>query len=230
MGELHVRYLVWFALSQFDYVLILHADNDIVNKNHYRLFRISSGGSLGETTMLFIPIVSDAIPTLLEQGVDPERVRQALIRVASRFTPILQKTAPVDTGALKRSLRVDLLDDDSGVALVSTVFYAGFVEFGTRRMRPRLYAQSIVPDVITYMNLLLSELGTFSRTEIKSISVGERTNLTTQIVSPEYLARVQTNRVKNTYLKPLSIVDVYVPSNFVPDVSVSQDMDQNSLG
>jgi hypothetical protein len=180
--------------------------------------------------MLYIPIVSTAIPQLITNGTPPDQIRGVLIRVASKFTPILQKTAPVDTGALKRSLRVDLLDDDGGVALTSTVFYAGFVEYGTRRMRPRLYAQSIVPDVISYMNSLLSELGTYERTEIKSISVGERTNLTNQIVTPEYLARVQTNRVKNTYLKPLSILDNYVPSTFVSDVSISQDVDQNSLG
>jgi len=155
--------------------------------------------------MLFIPITSDAIPQLLDQGVPMLDIRYALMKVASRFTPILQRSAPVDTGALKRSLRVDLLDDDAGVALVSTVFYAGFVEFGTRKRRPRLYAQSLVPDIIAYMNTLLSELGTFRRSEIRSTGTGERSNLTTQAVSQEYLDRVNGNRIGNSALKPLSI-------------------------
>lgn len=155
--------------------------------------------------MLFIPITSDAIPQLLDQGVPVPDIRYALMKVASRFTPILQRSAPVDTGALKRSLRVDLLDDDAGVALVSTVFYAGFVEFGTRKRRPRLYAQSLVPDILAYMNTLLSELGTFSRSEIRSTGTGERSNLTIQTVSRGYLDRVNGNRVGDSTLKPLSI-------------------------
>jgi hypothetical protein len=151
--------------------------------------------------MLFIPVTSTAIPQLLDQG----DIRYALIRVASKFTPILQKSAPVDTGALKRSLRVDLLDDDSGVALVSTVFYAGFVEFGTRRMRPRMYAQNLVPDLITYMNLVLSDLGTFTRTPTQATDTGGRSNQTTQAVTQGYLDRVNGGRVGSGTLKPLSI-------------------------
>jgi Bacteriophage HK97-gp10, putative tail-component len=170
--------------------------------------------------MLFIPITSTAIPQLIDQGVPLSDIRSVLIRVASRFTPILQKSAPVDTGALRRSLRVDLLDDDSGVALVSTVFYAGFVEFGTRKMRPRLYAQSLVPDLIGFMNLLLSELGTYQRTPILQVAVGERSNETTQSVSQEYLDRINGNRVQGGYLKPLSISGRNVNSLSVPPRSV----------
>ena len=170
--------------------------------------------------MLYIPVTSTAIPQLIDQGVPLQEIRSALIKVASKFTPILQKSAPVDTGTLKRSLRVDLLDDDSGVALTSTVFYAGFVEFGTKKMRPRLYAQSLVPDIIGYMNQLLSELGTFSRSTIQATAVGERSNQTTQQVSQQYLDRVNTNRVKNGTLKPLSISVKSVSTLSVQPISV----------
>jgi hypothetical protein len=173
--------------------------------------------------MLFIPITSTAIPQLLDQGVSEGDIRSVLIRVASMFTPILQKSAPVDTGALRRSLRVDLLDDDSGVALVSVVFYAGFVEFGTRKRRPRLYAQSLVPDVVSYMNSLLSELGQFNRTELRAIGVGERSNQTSQQVSPEYLDRVRTNRIKDRYLKPISIPNKALSSPKIQSTQVSPD-------
>jgi len=171
--------------------------------------------------MLFIPITSTAIPQLLDQGVSDQAIRSVLIKVASRFTPILQKSAPVDTGVLRRSLRVDLLPDDSGVALVSVVFYAGFVEFGTRKMRPRFYAQSLVPDIISYMNSLLSELGAFTRTEIRSVAVGEQSNRTTQTVTQEFLNRIQSNRVGSATLKPLSISGEVVKSLSVSTISVN---------
>ena len=171
--------------------------------------------------MLFIPITSTAIPQLIDQGVSGQAIRSVLIKVASKFTPVLQKSAPVDTGALRRSLRVDLLPDDSGVALVSVVFYAGFVEFGTRKMRPRLYAQSLVPDIISYMNLLLSDLGTYTRTEIRSVAVGEQSNQTTQTVTQESLNRIQGNRVGSANLKPLSTSGKVVKSLSVPSTSVT---------
>jgi HK97 gp10 family phage protein len=173
--------------------------------------------------MLFIPITSTAIPQLIDQGVSDQAIRSVLIKVASKFTPILQKSAPVDTGALRRSLRVDLLPDDSGVALVSVVFYAGFVEFGTRKMRPRLYAQSLVPDIISHMNLLLSELGSFTRTEIRSVAVGEQSNQTTQTVTQDFLNRIQGNQVGAANLKPLSISGEVVESLVIPPISVAQE-------
>lgn len=170
--------------------------------------------------MLFIPITANAIPELIDQGVPLSDIRSVLIRVASRFTPLVQKSAPVDTGALRRSLRVDLLDDDSGVAIVSTVFYAGFVEFGTRKMRPRMFAQSLVPDLIGYMNELLSDLGQFQISPIQKIGVGERSNLTSQTVSEGYLARVNGNRVATGYVKPLSVPTQGVQANSVASLSI----------
>lgn len=174
--------------------------------------------------MLFIPITSTAIPQLLEQGVSDQDIRSVLIKVASKFTPILQRSAPVDTGALRRSLRVDILPDDSGVALVSVVFYAGFVEFGTRRLRPRLYAQSLVPEIISYMNSLLADLGTFTRTEIRSVAVGEQSNQTTQTVTQEYLNRIKGNRIGSAYLNPLSISGKVVETLSVPSLTVSPEL------
>jgi hypothetical protein len=120
--------------------------------------------------MLFVPIQFNAIPELRESGVTDQQIRDVLIKVASRFTPIIQKSAPVDTGALRRSLRVELLLDDSGVVVTSNVKYAGFVEYGTRKMRPRSYVERIVPDLIRYGNQLLSELGSFQVSAIKVLA------------------------------------------------------------
>ena len=146
--------------------------------------------------VLFVPITSNSIPGLRDAGVSDDSIRNVLIRVAQKFTPILQRSAPVDTGRLKRSLRVELLPDDSGVALTSQVFYAGFVEYGTRRMRPRQYAESIVPDLISHMNELLSELGQITRQPIRAVDVGEQSGDVSARVSESFLSSIRVGRLK----------------------------------
>ena len=155
--------------------------------------------------MLFIPIEFNAIPQLIDQGVNRQAIRSVLNRVASTFTPQLQRLAPVDTGALKRSLRVDILDDEMGVSLTSIVFYAGFVEYGTKRMGARLYATSLVPSIIMYGNDLLSDLGSVTPTPIRQLATGERSNDVVQRVSSEYLDRIQGMRVKGKQIGSVSV-------------------------
>jgi Bacteriophage HK97-gp10, putative tail-component len=170
---------------------------------------------------LYIPIISTAIPQLLDQGVDPLDIRRVLIQVAQKFTPILQKASPVDTGRLRRSLRVELLLDDMGVALTSPVFYAGFVEFGTRKMRPRMYAIKLVPSIYLYMNDLLSQLGTFERAKvIQKITPGERSGQVSQSVSQGVLSSIQGVRVKDQVLQPISVYNTTVESLSVESATV----------
>lgn len=152
---------------------------------------------------LFVPITFRNIPNLLSQGVTDGQIRDVLIRVAQRFTPILQRGCPVDTGRLKRSLRVELLPDDSGVSLTSEVFYAGFVEFGTRKMRPRGYAVSIVPDLIAYANLLLGELGRIEVQPIIRVGVGEQSGDATTQVTERFLSQIKQGFVKGQQVQPI---------------------------
>jgi len=158
--------------------------------------------------MLYVPVEFDAIPQLLDQGVDEGAIERVLIRVAAKFTPVLQRAAPVDTGALKRSLRVDLLDDLMGVALVSRVFYAGFVEYGTRRMRPRSYAESIVPELIGYANSLLSQLGTVSVSGgVTRVANVDRTDQVMQVVSEDRFRAIRRSVVRGRSVPNMSVSD-----------------------
>lgn len=157
--------------------------------------------------MLYVPITLDAIPQLRDQGVSDQAIRDALIRVASKFTPIIQKSAPVDTGALRRSLRVELLLDDVGVAVTSNIKYAGFVEYGTRRMRPRSYVERVVPDLISYANSLLSELGAIQsqgfrqRVNDRELDSGEGV----QQISLESLNQIRPLRLTPRSITPRSV-------------------------
>lgn len=61
-----------------------------------------------------------------------KRTGNAVVREA-------QKVVPVDTGALKNSLHVDVSPDSLGFEAGSQLGYSGWVEFGTTRMAPQPY-------------------------------------------------------------------------------------------
>lgn len=166
--------------------------------------------------MLYVPIEFDAIPQLRDQGVTDQAIREVLIRVASKYTPIIQKSAPVDTGALRRSLRVELLLDDTGVAVTSNIKYAGFVEYGTRRMRPRSYVERVVPDLINYANSLLSELGA-----IQSQGFRQRVN-DRELDSGEAIQRVGS--VAISQIRPVGLVPKSIRQIRVSEQTVDQDV------
>ena len=165
--------------------------------------------------MLYVPITLDAIPQLRDQGVDDQSIRNVLIKVASKYTPIIQKSAPVDTGALRRSLRVELLLDDAGVAVTSNIKYAGFVEYGTRKMRPRSYVERVVPDLINYANSLLSELGT-----TQSQGFRQRVN-DRELDSGEAIQRVSS--VAISQIRPIGLTPKSVRPVRVSEQSVDRD-------
>jgi hypothetical protein len=172
---------------------------------------------------LYIPITSNAIPQLRDSGVDDLSIRKVLIKVSQRFTPILQKASPVDTGRLRRSLRVELLPDDSGVAMSSPVFYAGFVEFGTRKMRPRQYASQLAPDIIAYMNQLLRSLGSFTPTRIQRTGVGEQSGQVSAQVTDAFLSSIRGVRVKSATLPPITVTPQLIEGLSVSNLTVSED-------
>lgn len=169
---------------------------------------------------LFVPVESNSIPGLRDQGVSEDAIIRVLVRVCQKFTPVVQKAAPVDTGRLKRSLRVELLPDNSGVAVTSPVFYAGFVEYGTRRMRPRSYVEGIIPDLIGYMNDLLSELGQVVRSGVQAVGVGEQSGLTSLKVSDRFLSDIQVRRsAVRSKVVPLGSVtpELVAPTSISPE-------------
>ena len=77
---------------------------------------------------------------------------EALEEIAEKIRDDAKNLAPVDTGALRKSIRVEkegklqfsVVAGGGGVVNPKTgreVDYAGFVEFGTRRMSPKPYMQ-----------------------------------------------------------------------------------------
>lgn len=71
----------------------------------------------------------------------PERFRarqgEIILQAAELGAARAAEVAPVDTGRLKRSLRAQAVE--GGAAFGSDVHYAGYQEFGTRYIEPRLY-------------------------------------------------------------------------------------------
>lgn len=65
------------------------------------------------------------------------RVRAVLARSAADIEREAKAFAPVDTGALRNSIGVDLYGLDAVIG--ATANYGGYVEFGTSRMAPHAY-------------------------------------------------------------------------------------------
>ena len=50
-----------------------------------------------------------------------------------------QRSAPVDTGNLKRSIRLDIRNEGMTAEVAATADYSGYVEYGTRFMNAQPY-------------------------------------------------------------------------------------------
>ncbi len=173
--------------------------------------------------MLYVPVKFDLIPVLRDAGVSDGSIRRVLIEVAQKYTPILKRAAPVDTGRLKRSLRVELLLSDDGVALTSEVWYAGFVEYGTRKMRPRNYAASIVPDLINFANQLLRSIlptGTVTPAD-QGVRVSANTDELNTGQTKGRVSEVSFARIKTVSLQPLRISPIRIQPQMVSPTQVS---------
>lgn len=70
-----------------------------------------------------------------------------------------QQLAPVDTGALKNSIGVDLSMGALEAVIGPTVNYAPYVEYGTRSMAPQPYMAPAADQVIPTLTQALEQLG-----------------------------------------------------------------------
>lgn len=167
---------------------------------------------------LYIPIVFSQIPILRAQGVSEFQILDVLRKVAIRYTPIIQRNTPVDTGRLRRSMRVELLLDNNGLAITSEVFYAGFVEFGTKKMSPRLFAQSQVPSIISEVldglqGLSASDLIRGGIRAFENDESGIYSGLTTQTLTDQLINTVVQNIVVPKAVGRLNVNPVTVESD-----------------
>ena len=83
----------------------------------------------------------------LQKGVSTNDVREAVKLHATMVQKSMQRYVPVDTGALKRSITIDILDTGYTAKIYPTMEYASYVEYGTRKqtaqpyIRPSIEAQ-----------------------------------------------------------------------------------------
>lgn len=74
-----------------------------------------------------------------EKNLNLNAVKTVVKKNGSRLQSRAQDNAPVDTGALKRGIGLEI--EDGGMTAVSeaTEHYAGYVEYGTRKMQAKPY-------------------------------------------------------------------------------------------
>ena len=86
-------------------------------------------------------MLSSCFVCLCEQY--PEAVKQAMMNVAQDILATADTLVPVRTGYLKRTLAVEQ-PSNFHIKIKATAPYAYYVEFGTRKMSPRLFLTNSV--------------------------------------------------------------------------------------
>lgn len=81
----------------------------------------------------------DALLRKLKQNMQKEAVKKIVKEHTANMQTEAQKLAPVDTGNLKRSIRLELLKGGMAGAVISSADYSGYQEFGTRFMAAQPY-------------------------------------------------------------------------------------------
>jgi len=90
-----------------------------------------------------------------ENGV-PKIINKGVERTAAKIKKLAIRFAPVDTGRLRGSIGIWYISENS--VFVGTILdYAGYVEYGTIKMRPQPYLRpaleiarlTMAPDVMT---------------------------------------------------------------------------------
>lgn len=83
----------------------------------------------------------------LKQNYQLDDVKHAVKKHGAKLQEKAQRNAPVDTGALKRSIGFDLEDDGFTAVVSPHTDYDIYVEFGTRFMTGRWYMKAAFVEV-----------------------------------------------------------------------------------
>ena len=81
----------------------------------------------------------DVLLRKLERNMQKEAVKKIVKEHTANMQTEAQKLAPVDTGNLKRSIRLELLKGGMAGTVISPADYSGYQEFGTRFMAAQPY-------------------------------------------------------------------------------------------
>lgn len=75
----------------------------------------------------------------LKKNMDMTAVKKAVKLNGSEMSKTAKEYVPVDTGTLKRSIRLDIQENGVTAKVSANTDYAGYVEYGTRFQTPKLY-------------------------------------------------------------------------------------------
>ena len=75
----------------------------------------------------------------LKKNMDMTAVKKAVKWNGSEMSKTAKEYVPVDTGTLKRSIRLDIQANGAIAKVSANTDYAGYVEYGTRFQTPKLY-------------------------------------------------------------------------------------------
>jgi len=94
---------------------------------------VAGGSGIG----LSVRVVWDEIPQAIRD--QQARVSALVRRAAFEIEARAKQLAPVRTGHLRNSIQTDVESNGLAAHVGTSVAYAAYVEFGTRRMAPRPY-------------------------------------------------------------------------------------------
>lgn len=81
----------------------------------------------------------EELKTTLKRNAEMEAVKRVVKQNGAELQGKAQRNAPVDTGNLKRSIRLEIKDRGLTVVSEATAEYAPYVEWGTRYMGAQPY-------------------------------------------------------------------------------------------
>ena len=82
----------------------------------------------------------------LKKNVQMDDVKQVVRHNGAEMQTKAQQNAPVDTGALKRSIGLEITDSGMSAEIEPTAEYAPYVELGTRFMEAQPYLKPAFDD------------------------------------------------------------------------------------
>lgn len=90
---------------------------------------------------------TDQLIKKLKQNYKLDDVKHAVKKHGAKLQEKAQREAPVDTGALKRSIGFDLEDDGFTAVVSPSVEYAPYQEYGTRFMTAQPFMRPAFNEV-----------------------------------------------------------------------------------
>lgn len=89
----------------------------------------------------------DKLEKQLKKNATLHDVKRVVRKSASDLQMAAQRKAPVDSGTLKRSIGLDIINGGMTAEVEATAEYAAYVEYGTRYMEAKPYLKPALEEV-----------------------------------------------------------------------------------